>query len=128
MNKYILWPARPEIRTRLIKSLEDLPLDKTWEVTVKPYVSKKTAEQRSWFHVLCKLFGDEIGMPQGNVKEIAKAQLCGWKEIEYGGIKLVIADGHSEKLSLNEYSNLIEVLYQMAGEAGIVLPPPRSSE
>jgi len=127
-NKYILWPARPDVRQRLLTTIATLPDDKTWEVVIKPYVSKKTAEQRGWFHALCGIFGDEVGLTKGQVKEIAKAQLFGWEKISYGGIELVIAEGHSEDLNLKEYSQLIEAIYIMAGDAGIVLPPPRGSE
>ena len=125
MDKYILWPARPDVRQRLLTTIATLPDDKTWEVVIKPYVSKKTAEQRSWFHVLCRLLGEEVGMHEGHMKEIAKAHLFGWQKINYSGIELVIADGHSEDLNFKEYSQLIEAVYIMAGEAGIVLPPPR---
>ena len=45
MDKYILWPARPDVRQRLLTTIATLPDEKTWEVVIKPYVSKKTAEQ-----------------------------------------------------------------------------------
>ena len=89
-NKYILWPTRPDVRGRLIQTIEQLPVDKTWEVVIKPYVSQKTAEQRGWFHALCGIFGDEVGLTKGNIKEIVKSQIFGWEKINYGGIQGVL--------------------------------------
>jgi len=123
-QKFILWPERPQIKDNALHALEALDPDKTWDVVISRHVKSKTAEQRSWFHVLCGLFGDEVGMRLGDIKEIAKAKLFGWKRITYGGVTLTLADGHSENLTLDQYSQLIEVVYQLAAESGIALPPP----
>jgi len=60
----------------------------------------------------------------GDVKEIAKAKVFGWRRVEFGGVTLTVADGHSERLNLVAYGQLIDIVYQIASEAGIILPPP----
>jgi hypothetical protein len=121
---YILWPDRPEIRDNCLRAIEALPVEVVWDVQVKKHVNSKTVRQRNWFHQLCELFGAEIGLDKGVVKEIAKAQKFGWRTVKYGGIELVLADGHSENLNAREYFELTEILYRLAAEAGVVLPEP----
>ena len=120
LTKFITWT--PDIRANAVKAIEALDPAVIWDITITNHVNSKTAHQRAWFHKLCALLGDELGMQPGELKEIAKAKLFGWKHIEYGGVTLTLADGHSESLSAKKYGQLIEVLYQLAGDAGIVLP------
>ena len=113
------------IRANAVMLAGAIPLEPLHECIIRPYEEDKTAEQRGWYHVLCGLFGDEVGLTLGEIKEITKAKLAGWKTISYGGIDLVVADMRSEKLSKKKYSQLIEVVYMLAADAGITLPPPR---
>ena len=121
-KKFILWTERREIRANCLDYINCLPFDITWDISIAKHVNNKTASQRGWFHKLCALFGDEIGMQAGDVKEIAKAKLFGWQQINYGGITLTLAAGHSETLNADKYGELIETVYMLAGESGIVLP------
>ena len=97
-------------------------LEKPVLVTVGRYVNSKSEQQRNGFHYLCKELGEAIGMQAGEVKEIAKSLLYGWKTVEYAGIKLVMADVSSEKLNMKEYAELIDTVYRMGAEAGVILP------
>jgi hypothetical protein len=94
------------------------------DITVKSHRRAKTTSQRGWFHKLCKIYGGEIGLNQGQVKDIVKAQILGWKHVMVRGVDIVVPDGSSEDLSRMEYSELIEVLYMLASESGVVLPSP----
>jgi hypothetical protein len=97
---------------------------KEFDVTIKPHKRAKTSSQRNWFHKLCSIFGDEMGLTQGQVKDIAKAQILGWKHVVIRGVDIVVPDGSSEELSRLEYSELIESLYRVAAESGVALPSP----
>ena len=121
-QRFILWPDKPLIRENAIRAVQALPDDVTWDVSINKHVNSLTAHQRGWFHKLCALLGDEIGMHPGDLKEIAKGKLFGFKQVEYGGVTLTLADGHSESLNAKRYGQLIEVVYMLAGDAGIVLP------
>ena len=98
--------------------------DKEFDVTISPHKRAKTSSQRNWFHKLCSIFGDEMGLTQGQVKDIAKAQILGWKHVVIRGVDIVVPDGSSEELSRLEYSELIESLYRVAAESGVALPSP----
>ncbi len=124
MPKFILWPEKPDIKVNCLDAVNGLDPEKTWDVVIKRHVNSKTKKQRGWFHVLCQILGDEIGMHEGQIKEIAKAQLFGWKKFTYGGVELVMADGHSETLNGIRYGQLTDIVYQMGSDAGIQLPPP----
>ena len=113
------------IRDNCIQAIRDIEItDRPMRVTINNHINSKTVQQRGWFHKLCALWGDEIGMQAGDVKEIAKAKLFGWKQISYGGITLTLADGHSENLNSMRYGELIDTVYLLAGESGIQLPEP----
>jgi len=123
-KKFILWAGRPMILDNCIDALRDLDQGKDWDVTIKRHANNKTIEQRGFFHLLCAEFAQQTGMQPGEIKEIAKAKIFGWRKIEYGGITLVVADGHSEQLNATRYGELIDSVYMLAGEAGINLPEP----
>ena len=114
-------PDMPQVRDNAIQAISDLPAG-IWAVTIEKHVVSKSREQRGWFHLLCQILGDQIGMHPGDIKEIAKAKLMGWKQVSFGGVTLTMADGHSEKLKMDQYSRLIEIVYELAGEAGMALP------
>lgn len=94
------------------------------DVTIGPHKRAKTSSQRNWFHKMCSIFGDEMGLTQGQVKDIAKAQIVGWRHVKVGGVDIVVPDGSSEDLSRLEYSEMIEALYHVAAESGVSLPSP----
>jgi len=120
LTKFITWNT--DIRANAVKAIEALDPDLVFDITITKHVTSKTAEQRGWFHKLCALLGDELGMHSGDIKEIAKARLFGWRQVEYGGVTLTLADGSSERLNAKRYGQLIEVIYMLAGDSGIVLP------
>ena len=123
-KKFILWAHTPKIKEHAIQCINELDRTEDWDVTIKKHVNSKTAEQRGFFHFLCTEFAHQAGMQAGEIKEIAKAKIFGWRKIEYGGVTLVVADGHSESLGAKKYGELIDTLYMLAGEAGITLPGP----
>jgi len=115
--RYTLCALPHQSRQNCIQAVRDAPDGYT--VQIEP--PDKTSEQRKLFHALCARLGEEIGMHAGDVKEIAKAKLMGWRTVKFGGMNLVVADGHSEKLSRKKYSELIEVVYELAAEAGVAI-------
>lgn len=128
MSVYTLWwedDNCTDVYRRLADQIDGmLEAHMDVDVTVKQHVRAKTASQRGWFHYLCRLFGEEIGLTEGQVKDIAKAQIVGWRHVMVGGVDVVVPDGSSEDLGRLQYSELIEVLYRLAAESGVVLPDP----
>jgi hypothetical protein len=120
--RYIVRNER--VHQNAIDAVTSITYEPIMQVDITRYVDSKTRAQENWFHKLCDEFGRYYGMDSGDVKEIAKAKLFGWRKIEFGGIDLVIADGSSTKLNKHQYSDLIEILYRMAADSGFVLPDP----
>lgn len=119
---FTIWPNMQTVKANAIECIRGLDSGRVWDIEIKEHRKPKTLSQRGWFHSLCGMLGKEIGIPEGQVKEIAKAQILGWRTVSLGGISFPVADGSSEKLNRMEYSDLIEVVYRLAAEAGVYLP------
>lgn len=112
-----------ELRDRALKLVADIrpDADRPMEVIIRPYKADKTAEQRGWFHKLCEFAGEAYSVPAWKVKEAVKEELFGKEVVRIGG-KTREVTRSSESLNRKEYSDLIETLYRMAAEDGIILP------
>ncbi len=126
-HKFVLWPNKTRLEAfSRMEQLINLELkDKAVDVLISLHKEPKTPAQQGWFHYLCRYFGDEVGLNEGQVKEVVKAQKFGWKYISIGGIDMPIAGGSSEDLDKVEYSELIEILNRLAAESEVILPNPR---
>lgn len=122
-KRFVLWPDKSEIKVNCLTHISHLDPGKTWDVVITQHVNSKTAEQRGWFHKLCQIWGAEAGLTLGEMKTIIKGKYFGLKEVEFMGMTVVMPDGHTESLGWKHYSGLIELTYQMAAEAGVLLPP-----
>lgn len=120
-------PNINQVKRGLMTELKAMDLSKPKQVEIKDYKKDKTAEQRSWFHTLCGLLGEELGYTKGEMKECIKQEEIGTKEIVIGGATRQIT-ASSERLSREDYSKLIETTYRIAAEVGVVLPNPTRGE
>lgn len=116
--------ANEKHRQKAIELIQKWKLSKPMELIGKPYKYDKTKEQRNWFHSLCRMFGKETGYTEGEIKDYVKQAYFGTKEVKIGKQVKVVADGSSEGLKREPYSELIETLYRLAAEAEIPLPAP----
>ena len=66
-----------QVRSNLLEYIRNLPLEPVMRISIKRHVNSKTEHQRGWFHKLCAMWGEELGMQAGDMKEIAKAKLFG---------------------------------------------------
>ena len=103
------------------------------EVIIRDHVEDKTAEQRAFFHVLCRLLCKDTGYTEGEIKQLIKAKVLGTKIVEFAGIRAeVIAsseyDDEGKKRSKPSYSQLIAGAYQVGADAEIQLPNPTYRE
>lgn len=115
---------RDSVKAGLYDCLKSLPADKKYRITVEDYKEDKTAEQRAFFHVLCKIFGDETGYTPAEIKALCKVELMGTTLVNLAGREVEVVQS-SEKLKKMEYSELIETCYRLAAEAGVILPNAR---
>jgi len=123
-KRYIL--TSPTIKANCLQYInEDIPLPekgkRPYEVIVRKHVESITEQQRAGFHWLCKCLGDELGYTLQEIKEMAKKECMGCVGIKIGERVIEVTDS-SEKLNKIEYSDLIECVYRLGAEAGVVLP------
>lgn len=120
--RYCLSDHMPQVKENCIEAIR--ALEGEWDIEIEEHKKPKTNSQRGTFHWLCGLFGEEIGLALGQVKELVKGQIFGWKHVKIGGVSFPIADGSSEELDRLGYATLIDTLYQIAAESGVRLPEP----
>jgi len=109
--------SRSGVLNGLVSILSSLPEDVDYQVVVEPYKENKTVEQRNSFHLLCKIFGDDTGYTQGEIKSMVVSKVFGTTNVM--GVEV---GPSTEKLKMDDYSRLIEGAYILAAEAGVVLP------
>ncbi len=93
------------------------------EVVVQDETKSITKKQRGWFHKMCALVSDETGYTEGEVKELVKKRVLGTRVVQLGDFSSEVSRS-SEESGRENYSLLIEGLYQMAAEGGLALPQP----
>lgn len=128
MQKFILNSSNfLQIIPKIGIYLRSLKYDKSMQVIIKFYKKDKTAEQRSFWHILLGILSDETGYTVGEVKELIKKSELGTKEVMIGNVSHTVTES-SEKANRETYSKLIETTYRVGAEAGIALPNPRYIE
>ncbi|HDY88612.1 MAG TPA: hypothetical protein ENH82_10960 [bacterium] len=99
---------------------------KTVDVNITEYIPDHTDSQQGYFHVLCGIYGKEVGETPGDIKLAVKKKLWGTEIHIVGNIEIEVfksmAKGKSNKL---DYIDAIETILQMAAEDGIYLPEPQ---
>ena len=95
--------------------LQALPLDKAFEVEIRPYRSRRTVDQNSKFHAMCQELGQEIGYTAAELKKLVKHELGYYQIIDgpCGKIKRLesSADWNTERMA-----EAIEQLHRWGAE------------
>lgn len=95
-----------------------------WEVVISPYKKNKSDEQRDYWHKCLRVLGDETGNTLEYMKCYVKDQ-CGMCERTTNNDgKVLCVYKSSEKLSMEDYSMLINKTHELAAFVGCVLPHP----
>ena len=121
MRKFIINSRK--VRTNAVNAVKTITGEENLEVIIQEHKENKTQEQRSFWHVLLKIISDDTGYTPSEVKELVKKRVLGTKVVSIGGYTKEVTES-SEEQDKGSYSNLIESTYQIAAEAGIVLPNP----
>ena len=111
---------------------EDVPLPdgkkrkRPFRVIIEPDIADKSAEQRGGFHFLCDFLGQATGYSREEVKDLVVREILGTKQIKIGGrvqeVRMSSESNDGEAVDVIEYNTLIDGIYRIGGEAGIVLP------
>lgn len=94
------------------------------EVVIRKRVESGSKKQKAWFNMLAKMIADDTGNNQEAVKAHVKEREWGKHEAEVGGVKIVFIP-RSDYYGMKGYSQLIEGIYLLGAELGIVLPDPK---
>ncbi len=122
MKRFII--NSKEVRANAVQAVSQIKGEEQLEVVIQRHKKRKTDEQRSFWHVLLSILGEETGYTLGEVKYLVKAAVIGSETVSVGNMTVEVVPS-SEKQDRERYSELIEATYQIAAEAGIELPPAR---
>jgi len=122
MKKWVI--NDPQIRSNAANAVMAIRGEDNLEVIIQEHKESKSGEQRGFWHVLIKIISDDTGYRPDEVKEMLKKRILGTREIKIGGFQTEVTVS-SESRDKVGYSELIEHTYQLAAEAGIVLPSSR---
>lgn len=103
---------------------------KPYAVTIEPHVESLSREQQGWFHFLCEYLGNQIGYTEGEIKDMVKERVFGVDEKMgpdgkvYRFVKSSQYTEDGKKRNKIDYGRLIDGVYLLGGEAGVILPEP----
>ena len=102
-------------------------------VTIEPHVEDHSGEQRSYFHILCRLLSADTGFTEGEIKQLIKREILGTKIVTIGMITGEVISSsevtdEGKPRGAPSYSELIEGALKLGEEAGIALPAPTYRE
>lgn len=91
------------------------------EVVIRKMKKNKSEEQTSFLHVLLRIYADEYGNTEQQMKDIMIKDCWGTVDLEFNG-KTYEARLSSKDLGMKDTAKLIQHIYVHAGENGIILP------
>ena len=95
-------------RARAATILAKLPLDgRIWDVSIKPYQSRRSVDANKRLWALHKLAADETGHSVDELHELCKAMFLPRKEIDVAGEKREVC-GASHKLNKKDFRDFME--------------------
>ena len=115
------------IRNNAVNYLKQVNLDKSVEVVIRQHRKSRTDEQRGGFHFLCETLGNRLGYTQGEIKDMVKQHVYGVHEVTVGERVYLVTESSEvnedgEPRDTLDYGRLIDGIYNLAAEAGEVLP------
>jgi len=111
-----------DIRQRALDFIAGLDLDKPWELTVKPYVKKRSLEQNNLYHQWVGAIAGETGHSHDEVHEWLKAEYLAPRMVEING-KTQQWRPTTTKLTTKEMSEFMDQVYVFGtSQLGLMLP------
>lgn len=119
MRKFII--DSPTSKRYALNFISRIELDEGLEIVIRKERKDQKDDQREGFHVLLKLFAEELGYSPDELKEVLKIKALGVEVKTVLGEEVHILKS-TTKYTREDYSKLIETTYRTAAELGIVLP------
>lgn len=95
-------------RTRAANIVSQLPVDgRIWDITIKPYQSRRSLEANKRLWALHKLASEETGHSVDELHELCKAKFLPRAIVKVGGVETEVS-GSSAKLSKKDFRNFMD--------------------
>lgn len=108
-----------------IAFISQLDSYKEWEITIKPYKKNITKQQRNYWHDLLGIIGSYVGYSIDDLKTRMCFTMGLTRNVTLKSGETIQERKSTEKLTREEYSNLIEAAQIACLELGLTYPDPR---
>ncbi|MFY4731276.1 hypothetical protein, partial [Nitrospira sp. BLG_2] len=113
----------------LLDFLEALPLDRAFEVVVRPHVRRRTEQQNRYlwkcYQMILDVGGEAMGgWTKDDLHEFFLGEWGGWQTIEAFGRKRMKPIRRSSSLNKHEFSTYVQFIQRYMAENGVYLPDP----
>ncbi len=131
MSESLILPkGRQGIPRKLLVFLESLPLERAFEVIVKPHVRKRSEQQNRYLWGVCyatilREGGEALrGWRDTDLHEHFLGEWAGVERMKIGTSIYLRPRKRSSNLNKQEFADYILFLQQRAAELGILIPDP----
>jgi len=109
-----------------INFIKNIGIPSNFEVVIQKARKSQTDDQREGFHVLLKILAEGLGYSQSQkelegLKQALKEEALGFETVTVFGKQYKILKS-TTKYNRDDYSRLIETIYRIGSEMGVVLP------
>ena len=113
-------------RQKVIHALGELSQDKTWQVTIIPYVKKRSPEQNSFLHAVpLRMICDHTGNDVEDIKDYLLGECFGWEEFQIMNKRKVRPVRRSSSLDTGEMTHFIAWIEAWAAQnLDLIIPRP----
>jgi hypothetical protein len=110
-------------RDSLISRLLQAPLDKSWEIVIRPFKSSRSLAQNRLYWKWLAVLADDTGHDREELHEYMKRRFLGAEMKTIMGAEIEVPRS-TTKLKVREFSDYLMRIEVLAVELGIVLPHP----
>jgi len=110
------------------KTLVDLPLDKSWRISIVEHKKPRSHDQNAYlWGVVYKILHEKTGQEPDDWHEFFLGEYHGWEEAEFFGRKKLKARSRSSKMNASEFIDYWTFIQTRCAENNIHIPDPDSS-
>ena len=125
MRRFII--NSEQIRSNAAQAVLAIRGEDNLEVVIQEHNDDQTDEQRGFYHVLNGILAKELGASPNAMKMDIKRECWGSEMVTVRGHEFEVIMS-TTKAKKDQYSELIECIYRVAADLGVVLPAPRGNK
>ncbi len=113
-----------DIRARVLGIIQGLPIDKPYQIEIKPFKRKRSLSQNALFHKWVNILAEHTGYSDFEMKEYLKVQFLSPQFMQVRDRTIV--SRHTSKLDTKEMSEFMNKVMAFAvTELNVTLPSPQ---